>query len=116
MTELAAQLPRASKKRAVQLLALAAGSALIAAGVTILRLPALELPLGFGSAEPPSFTYPRPHEPLQLTRLPRDAAGDAARRLAAAKAAARALASQSALDEPLAADAARAFGRGLIVS
>lgn len=116
MTELAAHLPRASRPRILQLLALAAGSALIAAGVTVLRMPGLELPLGFGSAEPQSYSYPQPHEPLELTRLPRDAAGDAARRLAAAKAFAKALAAQAPLDEPLAADAARAFGRSLILS
>jgi hypothetical protein len=116
MTEIALRLPQAATRaRLLQLLALAAGAALIAAGITVLRMPILSLTLGFGS-EPQAHTSPRPHEPLELTRLPRDAAGDAARRLAAAKAAARALAAQSALDEPLAADAARAFDRGLFVS
>jgi uncharacterized protein YcbK (DUF882 family) len=116
MTEIALRLPQAATRpRLLQLLALAAGSALIAAGVTIVRMPMLSLPLGLTS-EPSAHTSPRPHEPLQLTRLPRDAAGDAARRLAAATAAARAMAAQSALDEPLAGDAARAFDRSLFVS
>jgi hypothetical protein len=116
MTEIALRLPRAARPRLFQLLALAAGSALIAAGVTILRMPALSLPLGLSSPEPQAYVSPRPHEPVELTRLARDAAGDAARRVAAARAAARALASQAALDAPLAVDAARAFDRGLFVS
>ena len=116
MTEIALRLPQAARPRLFQLLALAAGSALIAAGVTVLRMPALGLPLGLSSPEPQAYVSPRPHEPVELTRLPRDAAGDAARRVAAAKAAARALATQGALDAPLAADAARAFDRGLFVS
>lgn len=117
MTEIALRLPQAAKPRLFQLLALAAGSALIAAGVTVIRMPAVSVPLGLSSpSEPHAFSYPRPHEPLELTRLPRDAAGDAARRLAAAKAAARTLVAQAPLDEPLAADAARAFDRGLFVS
>jgi hypothetical protein len=115
MTEIAARLPQPARPRLLQLMALAAGSALIAAGVTILRMPILELP-GLASQEPQARVFPSPHEPLELTRLARDAAGDAARRAAAARAAARALAAQAALDEPLAADAARAFGRGLFVT
>ncbi|MDX6473495.1 MAG: hypothetical protein QOK22_2311 [Gaiellaceae bacterium] len=116
MTEIALRAPQAPRRRLFQLLALAAGSALVAAGVTVWRLPALVLPLGHSAAEPQVYVHPRPHEPLQLTRLPRDAAGDAARRAAAARAAARVLASQAALDAPLAADAARAFDRSLYVS
>jgi hypothetical protein len=115
MTEIAHRLPQAAARpRLLQLLALTAGSALIAAGITVLRTPILTLlPT---SPEPSAHTYPRPHEPVELTRLPRDAAGDAARRAAAAKAAARAVAAQSALDEPLAADAARAFDRSFFVA
>jgi hypothetical protein len=116
MTEVAHPLPQAATRpRLLQLLALAFSSAFITAGITVLRMPMLGLPVGLGS-EPQAHTYPRPHEPVELTRLPRDAAGDAARRAAAAKAAVRAMAAQSALDEPLAADAARAFDRGLFVS
>jgi hypothetical protein len=116
MTEVSFPVPQASTRpRLFQLLVLAASSAAIAAGITMLRMPVLGLPLGLGS-EPQAYSYPRPHEPVELTRLPRDAAGDAARRAAAMKAAARAMAAQSALDEPLAADAARAFDRGLFVS
>jgi hypothetical protein len=116
MTELAARPPQAAAPRLLQLLAIAAGSALVVAGLTLLRTPAVHLVFPDTGSGPQAFTSPRPHEPLDLTRLPRDAAADAARRAARAAAAARALASRAALDEPLAAHAARAFDRDLFVA
>lgn len=116
MTEIAARPPQAAASRLLQLLGLAVGSALLVAGLTLLRAPAVHLVFPETASGPQAFTSPRPHEPLDLTRLPRDAAADAARRAARAAAVARALAAQAALDEPLAADAARAFDRGLFVS
>jgi uncharacterized protein YcbK (DUF882 family) len=116
MAEIAAQLPRESGvSRALQLLVLAVGTAVIAGGVMVLTRSDLHLPL---QSEPESqaFTYPRPHEPLELTRLPRDAAAAAAKRKAAAAAAARALQRQAVLDAKLTAAAARGFDRGIFTS
>lgn len=112
MAEIAAPLPRRSSVwRPLQLLVLFVGSAFLAGGLVALRYPHLSLPLA-GKPESQGHIHPRPHEPLELTRLPRDAAAEAAKRRAAAVAAARALERQGALDSTLADAAARSFGRG----
>jgi hypothetical protein len=107
--------PPGGAYRVVQLLVLAAGTALLAGGLMVLRHADLRLPLQ-APAEPQAFTYPRPHEPLELTRLPRDAAAEAAKRRAAAVAAARALQKQSVFDARLTVAAARGFDRGIFTS
>jgi soluble lytic murein transglycosylase-like protein/uncharacterized protein YcbK (DUF882 family) len=117
MAEIAAQLHRGPSgvSRAIQLVVLAAGTAFLVGGVMVLRSPDLRLPL-HGKPEAQAFMYPRPHEPVELTRLPRDAAADAAKRKAAAAAAARALQRQAVLDAQLTAAAAHSFDRGIFTS
>jgi Family of unknown function (DUF5715) len=108
MTEITAELPRGrASVRLLQLLALALGSALLAAGVSTHVWPALRPAAAPVLSGPEAHIVPRPHEPVELTRLPRDAA------TAAAAQAARA---QAALDPQLAADAALGFDRGLFVA
>jgi soluble lytic murein transglycosylase-like protein len=117
MVELAAPSPQqpSSALRILKLLAIAAGAALVSAGVTALHYPKLVVTLG-AKPERQAFTYPRPHEPLELTRLPRDAAAEAAKRRAERAAALEALRRQSVLDSKLSDAAAQAFDRGIFTS
>jgi soluble lytic murein transglycosylase-like protein len=116
MAEIAAQLPRPTGgSRVLQLLVLAAGAALVAGGVTLLRSPELASSPRSGP-ELRAYTYPRHHEPVLLTRAPRSAAAVAAARKASAAAAARALRARDVFDARLAAAASRGFDRGIFTS
>ncbi len=114
MTEIAVPVPqRRVAVRLLQLFALALGSAVaVAGGVSLLRQPLPRAVAHPAVAAPAAFTHPLPHEPVELTRLPRDAAG----RAAAAAAAARIARAQAVYDAGLSADASRAFDRGLFVA
>src|SRR5205814_300560 len=93
----------AAPARLLQLLALATGSALlVVVGISSLRHSTV---VSTPSAGVQAHTAPRPHEPLDLTRLPRDAAAIAA-----------AAHARTALDARIAVDAARGFDRGIFVS
>ena len=110
MTEITATLPpRRASARLLQLLALALGSALVAAGMATVVQSPLRSDAAPAASGPLAHTSPRPHEPVELTRLPRDAAATAA-------AAARAARELAALDTQLTADAAQGLDRGLFVA
>jgi len=93
--------------RALKLLGLAALSALVAGAVMSLHYP--RLPLVMKAADPPAYMHPRQHEPLELTRLPRDAAAEAAERAVVV----RAMRRRIAFDTKLANGAAVGFDRSI---
>lgn len=105
MAEIAAPLPRErASSRLLRLLVLAAASAAVAAALLLLvQRPKPAEPAAAVSG-PQAHAHPRHHEPLELTRLPRDAA------------AVRAAGQQAAFEARLGRLAGRGLDRGIFTS